>query len=37
LEQTFGKGRLECGEMLLRGSENVMNLPSGNWARWIAE
>ena len=37
LEQTFGMGRLECGEMLLRGSETVMHLPSGNWARWIAE
>jgi 23S rRNA (cytosine1962-C5)-methyltransferase len=34
LEQTFGPGALSCGEMLLRGGEGVMDLPSGTWGRW---
>jgi len=34
LEQTFGTGALSCGEMLLRGGEGVMDLPSGTWGRW---
>ncbi len=34
LEQTFGPGDLSCGEMLLRGGEGVLDLPSGTWGRW---
>ena len=34
LEQTFGRGELSCGEMLLRGGEGVLDLPSGTWGRW---
>jgi 23S rRNA (cytosine1962-C5)-methyltransferase len=36
LEQTFGAGRLDCGEMLLRGAPGVLDLPSGTWGRWEA-
>ena len=36
LEQAFGKGTLSCGEMLLRGGKDVMDLPSGTWGRWEA-
>ncbi|NLW80962.1 MAG: hypothetical protein GXY42_04735 [Desulfovibrionales bacterium] len=36
LEQALGQGRLTCGEMLLRGGPDVLDLPSGNWARWQA-
>ncbi len=36
LEQTFGPGTLSCGEMLLRGGEDVLDLPSGTWGRWEA-
>ena len=36
LEQTFGPGTLSCGEMLLRGSEDALDLPSGTWGRWEA-
>ncbi len=32
--QTLGPGNLACGEMLLRGGDDVLDLPSGNWARW---
>lgn len=35
LQQYQPKGRFECGEMLLTGSAGVMDLPNGNWARWI--
>ena len=34
LEQALGPGALACGEMLLRGGPDVLELPSGNWARW---
>lgn len=34
LRQTLGPGSFACGEMLLRGKDDVMDLPSGNWARW---
>lgn len=34
LEQSLGSGSLHCGEMLLRGAPGVLDLPSGNWARW---
>lgn len=37
LEQSFGQGDLSCGEMLLRGAEGVMDLPSGTWGRWESE
>lgn len=36
LEQTFGKGTLTCGEMLLHGGQEVLDLPSGTWGRWEA-
>lgn len=37
LEQTFGKGALACGEMLLHGGDGVLDLPSGTWGRWEAK
>ncbi len=37
LEQSFGTGALECGEMLLRGARGVLDLPSGTWGRWEAK
>lgn len=36
LEQTCGKGTLTCGEMLLHGGQEVLDLPSGTWGRWEA-
>lgn len=33
LQQLLGKGEVECGEMLLTGSEDVFAVPSGTWAR----
>jgi len=30
------KGAIECGEMLLSGSSDVMSLPNGHFARWLA-
>ncbi len=35
LRQYHAGGVIECGEMLLSGSTQVMNLPNGNWAHWI--
>jgi 23S rRNA (cytosine1962-C5)-methyltransferase len=35
LQQYQTGGRFECGEMLLTGRPDVMELPNGNWARWI--
>jgi 23S rRNA (cytosine1962-C5)-methyltransferase len=35
LQQYHAGGILECGEMLLTGAADVMELPNGNWARWI--
>jgi 23S rRNA (cytosine1962-C5)-methyltransferase len=35
LEQYHADGRFECGEMLLTGASDVMELPNGNWARWM--
>jgi 23S rRNA (cytosine1962-C5)-methyltransferase len=35
LRQYHPEGIVECGEMLLSGKPGVMNLPNGNWARWI--
>ncbi len=37
LQQYHPAGRFECGEMLLTGKPDVMELPNGNWARWINE
>lgn len=37
LRQYHSTGRFECGEMLLTGKPAVMELPNGNWARWINE
>lgn len=35
LRQYNAGGAIEHGEMLLTGAEGVMDLPNGNWARWI--
>jgi 23S rRNA (cytosine1962-C5)-methyltransferase len=35
LRQYKEGGVIECGEMLLSGGDGVMDLPNGNWARWI--
>ncbi|MCF7849032.1 MAG: class I SAM-dependent methyltransferase [Kiritimatiellales bacterium] len=35
LRQFNSEGEMECGEMLLSGKPGVMDLPNGNWARWI--
>lgn len=35
LRQYHAAGEVECGEMLLSGKPGVMDLPNGNWARWI--
>jgi len=35
LRQYNADGAVESGEMLLTGQSGVMNLPNGNWARWI--
>lgn len=37
LEQYHDTGSFECGEMLLTGKAGVLDLPNGNWARWINE
>lgn len=34
LEQYHTGGCFACGEMLLTGAGDVMELPNGNWARW---
>jgi len=36
LRQYNAGGTVECGEMLLTGTSS-MDLPNGNWARWINE
>ncbi len=35
LRQYHAGGRIESGEMLLTGKPAAMELPNGNWARWI--
>lgn len=35
LRQYHADGKIECGEMLLTGGAGAMDLPNGNWARWI--
>ena len=35
LRQYNAVGSIECGEMLLNGGAGVMDLPNGNWARWM--
>lgn len=35
LSQTLGPGRLRCGEMLLTGADDILDVPNGNWARWL--
>jgi 23S rRNA (cytosine1962-C5)-methyltransferase len=37
LRQYNAGGTIERGEMLLTGAGEVMDLPNGNWARWINE
>ncbi len=39
VRQTFRDlgGAIECGELLLTGTRDVMPLPSGAWARWTPE
>lgn len=35
LHQTMnGKGKIESGEMVLKGKENILDVPSGTFARW---
>jgi len=34
IQQLLEGGKVECGEMLLTGSENTYPVPSGTWARW---
>ncbi len=34
LAQRLGDGRVECGEMLLTGATDVLELPNGNWTHW---
>ena len=36
LLQLLPKGKLECGEMLLTGGDDVFSVPSGTWSRWLA-
>jgi 23S rRNA (cytosine1962-C5)-methyltransferase len=36
LWQLLGEGLLESGEMLLSGGPDVLELPNGSWARWLA-
>ena len=35
LMQVLGPGTVSCGEMLLTGTRDVFEVPSGNWARWL--
>jgi 23S rRNA (cytosine1962-C5)-methyltransferase len=35
LRQYHKGGTIERGEMLLTGADEVMDVPNGNWARWI--
>jgi 23S rRNA (cytosine1962-C5)-methyltransferase len=35
LRQYNADGTVECGEMLLTGGADAMDLPNGNWARWM--
>ncbi|MFC1468045.1 hypothetical protein ACFLQY_05110, partial [Verrucomicrobiota bacterium] len=35
LSQLLGEGKVECGEMLLTGEDDLFDLPNGNWSRWI--
>ncbi|MEW6428423.1 MAG: class I SAM-dependent methyltransferase [Thermodesulfobacteriota bacterium] len=37
LATIFGRGPVECGEMLLSGDGDTLPLPSGAWARWLPE
>ena len=37
LRQYNEGGTVECGEMLLTGGSDAMDLPNGNWARWMNE
>ncbi len=34
--ESKAQGKIEKGEMFLRGNKNVYSLPNGTWARWIA-
>jgi len=35
IQQLLSKGQLDCGEMLLTGSDSAFSVPSGTWARWV--
>lgn len=35
LRQYHDGGTLACGEMLLTGKPGTMEVPNGNWARWV--
>jgi 23S rRNA (cytosine1962-C5)-methyltransferase len=34
IQQLLGEAKLECGEMLLTGSNSTFTVPSGTWALW---
>jgi 23S rRNA (cytosine1962-C5)-methyltransferase len=34
VQQLLGEAKLDCGEMLLTGSNSTFTVPSGTWARW---
>lgn len=36
LKQTAPQGKIDAGEMILKGNENVLPLPSGTFARWCS-
>lgn len=36
LSQLHHSGKIECGEMLLTGKADTFEVPSGTWARWVA-
>ena len=36
LQQLLPRGHTECGEMLLTGAADTFPVPSGTWARWLA-
>lgn len=34
LSQLLGPGTLSCGEMLLTGAADILDVPNGNWTQW---
>lgn len=37
LSRTLNGGHVTCGEMLLTGARDVLDVPNGNWARWTPD